>query len=81
MGDRELRKRITRNPDIYSGKPVVRGHRLAVQHVLEMLAAGDTAESLIEEYAWLEFDDIRACLQYAERAVHVLWRHSRRTKR
>lgn len=65
----ELLKRITFNPKIYGGKAIVRGHRLAVQHVLEMLAAGDTAESLVDEYDWLEMDDIRACLLYASTVV------------
>src|SRR5215472_11460500 len=60
-----LLARITFNPAIYGGKAIVRGRRLAVQHVLEMLAAGDTPESLVEEYEWLELDDIRACLLYA----------------
>jgi uncharacterized protein (DUF433 family) len=60
----ELLKRITFNPDIYGGKAIIRGHRLAVQHVLEMLAAGDTAQSLVDEYGWLEIEDVQACLVY-----------------
>jgi uncharacterized protein (DUF433 family) len=42
--NRELQARITVNPEILGGKPIIRGHRLAVEHVLGMLAAGDTAE-------------------------------------
>jgi uncharacterized protein (DUF433 family) len=77
----DARKRITRNPEIYAGKPIIRGQRLAVEHILDMLAAGSSPEELVAAYDWLEVEDIRACLKYAERAVHVLWRHSRRVQR
>jgi len=65
----ELLTRITTNPAIFCGKPIIRGHRLAVEHVLGMLAAGDTPETILKGYAWLEPDDIRACLVYARRVV------------
>jgi uncharacterized protein (DUF433 family) len=65
----ELLQRITYNPDILGGKPTIRGRRLAVEHVLGMLAAGDSPETLMEGYEWLERDDILACLAYAYRAV------------
>ncbi len=65
MNEEELLKRITVNPGIYGGKPIIRGRRLAVEHVLSMLAAGDTAETLLGAYPWLEADDVRACLVYA----------------
>jgi uncharacterized protein (DUF433 family) len=64
-----LLARITTNPAIFAGKPIIRGHRLAVEHVLGMLAAGDTPETILKGYAWLEPDDIRACLVYARRVV------------
>ncbi len=64
-----LLARITTNPAIFAGKPILRGHRLAVEHVLGMLAAGDTPETILKGYAWLEPDDIRACLVYARRVV------------
>jgi len=64
-----LLDRITIEPDIFGGKPIVRGRRLAVEHVLGMLAAGDTAETVLAGYPWLEPDDIRACLVYAQRLV------------
>ena len=60
-------ERITIDPEIFAGKPIIRGHRLAVDHVLGMLAAGDTPEVLLEGYPWLERDDTRACLAYAIR--------------
>ncbi len=69
LGEDDLLARITTNPAIFGGKPVIRGHRLAVEHVLGMLAAGDTAEVVLKGYAWLEPDDIRACLVYARRLV------------
>jgi uncharacterized protein (DUF433 family) len=69
MNESELLKRITINPSIFAGKPIVRGRRLAVEHVLGMLAAGDTVESLLNAYPWLEADDVRACLLYARRIV------------
>jgi uncharacterized protein (DUF433 family) len=64
-----LLARITVNPDIFGGKPIIRGRRLAVEHVLGMLAAGDTPETILEGYNWLEPQDIRACLIYARRLV------------
>ncbi len=65
----QLLERITINPAIFGGKPIIRGRRLAVEHVLGMLAAGDTPEVLLSGYGWLEPDDIRACLAYARRLV------------
>ena len=64
MSEIDLLKRITVNPRIFGGKPIVRGRRLAVEHVLGMLAAGDTAQTLVQAYPWLEEDDVRACLLY-----------------
>ncbi len=69
MDTTELLERITVNPDIFGGKPIVRGRRLAVEHVLGMLAAGDSTESLLENYPWLEQEDVRACLAYAQCVV------------
>ena len=65
----ELLTRITIDPKIFGGKPIIRGHRLAVEHVLGMLAAGDTPESILKGYDWLEPADIRACLLYARPVV------------
>jgi uncharacterized protein (DUF433 family) len=61
--------RITVDPDIFGGKPIIRGRRLAVEHVLGMLAAGDSVDDLLREYPWLERDDVQACLVYARRLV------------
>ena len=69
MSETDLLKRITINPEIFGGKPILRGRRLAVEHVLGMMAAGDTAQTLLSAYPWLEPDDIRACLLYARKIV------------
>lgn len=69
MADTELLSRIQVDPRIFGGKPIIRGHRLAVEHVLGMLAAGDTPETILEGYPWLERADIDACLLYAQRLV------------
>lgn len=69
MNEKELLIRINVNPQIFGGKPIIRGRRLAVEQILGMLAAGDTSETLIAAYPWLESDDIRACLVYARRLV------------
>jgi len=69
MNENDLLQRITANPEIFGGKPVIRGRRLAVEHVLGMLAAGDDFETLLQGYPWLERDDILACLAYAHKLV------------
>jgi len=69
MDEQKLLERITVNPKIFGGKPIIRGRRLAVEHVLAMLAAGDTPETVLAGYPWLQPEDIRACLVYARRLV------------
>ena len=65
----DLFSRITFNPEIFGGKPIIRGRRLAVEHVLGQLAVGDSFEVLLRGYPWLERDDILACLEYARAMV------------
>jgi uncharacterized protein (DUF433 family) len=67
MDEQKLLERITLNPKIFSGKPIIRGRRLAVEHVLGMLTAGDTVETLLEGYPWLELEDVQACLVWSMR--------------
>lgn len=67
MTERDLLDRITYNPEIFGGKAIIRGRRLAVEHVLEMMAVGSTPDELVREYGWLEPEDIQACLLYAAR--------------
>jgi uncharacterized protein (DUF433 family) len=69
MTEDELLERITVDPAIFGGKPIIRGMRLAVEHVLAMLAAGDTPDRLLREYPFLEPVDIQACLAYAHRSM------------
>jgi uncharacterized protein (DUF433 family) len=69
MADPELLHRITSDPEIFAGKPIVRGRRLAVEHILAMLAAGDSAADILAAYSFLEPDDIRACILYAYKLV------------
>ncbi len=69
MTETDLLARITVNFEIFGGKPIIRGHRLAVEHVLGMLAAGDSIPTILEGYPWLEKEDIQACLLYARRMV------------
>jgi len=69
MDEKALLERITYNPQMFGGKPIIRGHRLAVVHVLGMLAAGDTTETILAGYPWLEREDVLACLAYAHRVV------------
>ena len=64
MDEQILLKRITVKPKIFGGKPIIRGRRLAVEHVLRMLAAGDSAETILEAYSWLEKEDVQACQAY-----------------
>ena len=73
----ELLARITVRPDVFGGKPIIRDMRIAVEHVLAMLAAGDTVEMVLEEYSFLEPDDIQACLLFAHRSVEGELVHDR----
>jgi uncharacterized protein (DUF433 family) len=64
-----MSERITVNPDICNGKPVIRGTRITVQTVLEFLAAGDSVEDVLEEYPTLKREDVRACLDHASKLM------------
>ena len=69
MDEDKLLERITFDPLIFGGKPIIRGRRLAVEHVLGMLAVGDSPETILQGYPWLEAEDVQACLVYARRMV------------
>ena len=76
MNDSELLNRIVVNPAIFGRKPIIRGRRLAVEHVIGMLAAGDSQDTVLEGYPWLEPEDIQACLLYAYRLIGMSeWSH------
>lgn len=67
--DTTLLNRITSNPKILAGKPVVRGMRLSVEQVIKMLARGISNEVIMNEYPFLEADDIKACLLFAANKI------------
>lgn len=69
MTEDEVLGRITVDPAIFGGEPIIRGVRIAVEHVLGMLAAGDSPENLLKEYPFLEPADIQACVAYAHRSM------------
>ena len=62
--------RITFNPEQCGGRPCIRGMRIRVQDVLEMLAAGVSEAEMLRDFPYLEGEDIRACLEYAARQVN-----------
>jgi uncharacterized protein (DUF433 family) len=63
----ERSKRITIDPEVCHGKPTIRGSRLMVATILELLASGMSAEEILADYPALEMEDILACLDYAAR--------------
>ena len=64
-----LLDRITLDPQQCGGRPCVRGMRVRVVDVLELLAAGETREQILADYPYLESEDISACLLYAARRL------------
>lgn len=69
MSDRELLSRITTNPKVITGKPVIRGTRLTVEYILNLLAHDATAADILTEYEGLTEADIKACLLFASRSL------------
>jgi uncharacterized protein (DUF433 family) len=67
----DLLNRITMNPDICHGKPVVRGLRYPVDMLLELMSSGMSNEEILEDYPDLEPDDLRAVLAYAARLSQI----------
>lgn len=64
MTKENLLSRISIDPNICFGKPCIRGHRIWVSLILDLLAGGATIEELLEEYPGLEREDILACIAY-----------------
>ena len=69
MQGQELLRRIEVSPGVLGGRPIIRGRRIAVEHVLAMLAAGDAPADILNHYPFLDADDIQACVVYAYRVV------------
>ncbi len=65
----ELLDRITSNPRQAGGRPCIRGLRIRVKDVLDMLAGGATEKEILADYPYLEPEDIKACLEYASAQV------------
>ncbi len=69
MTDERLLKRITANPAIFGGKPIIRGMRISVELILSLLAQAENWDNILADYPDLEIDDIRACLAYAHAVI------------
>ncbi len=69
MSENELLGRIAIDPKIMVGKPIIKGTRLTVEYILNLLAHGSTFEQILEEYDSLTLEDIRACLLFATRSL------------
>jgi Uncharacterized conserved protein len=67
--DGKRRERITRNPDVLAGKPVVDGTRLSVEHILGLFENGWSETDILENYPHLDAEDVRACLGYAREVI------------
>ncbi len=72
MTETELLKRISANPEIFGGKPIIRGMRISVELILSLLAQGVTLDEITEDYPDVEPDDVRACLAYAHDALDAV---------
>lgn len=69
MADDELLERINIDPKVMLGKPVIRGTRLTVEFILNLLAHNMTPENILQEYAGLAAEDIQACLLFAKASL------------
>ena len=69
LTDQELLNRITMNPQVMVGKPIIRGTRLTVEFILNLLAHGATDSEILAEYDGVTEADIRACLLFAARSL------------
>lgn len=69
MNDEQLLARITFNLKVLAGKPVIKGTRLSVEYILNLLAHGATAQDILAEYQGLASEDIQACLLFAAKSL------------
>ena len=69
MSDQQLLERITCDPKTMVGKPVIKGTRLTVEYILNLLAHGSTIEEILDEYEGLSSKDIQACLLFASQSL------------
>ncbi len=69
MKEKQLLERITLKPKVMVGKPVIKGTRLTVEHILGLLAHGATIAEILQEYEGLVEEDIQACLIFAAKSL------------
>ena len=69
MEDRELLKRIELNPRVMAGKAVIRGTRVTAEHILNLLAHGETVERITAEYGGIAREDVLACVLFAAKTL------------
>ena len=69
MSDKKLLEKIVINPKVMVGKPVIKGTRITVEYILNLLAHGETENDILEEYKGLSSDDIKACLLFATKSL------------
>jgi uncharacterized protein (DUF433 family) len=69
MKDQELLQRITLNPKVMAGKPIIQGTRLTVEFILNLLAHGSTTDEILTGYKGLEPEDIQACFLFATKSL------------
>ena len=69
MTDAELLQRVVVDPKIMVGKPVIRGTRLTVDFILNLLAHGATEQEILDEYQGLTAEDIQACILFATKSL------------
>lgn len=69
MTEQQLLERIALNPKVMVGKPVIKGTRLTVEHILNLLAHGTTVAEILAEYQGLTAEDIQACLLFATKSL------------
>lgn len=67
----DLMSRITIDPEICHGKPIIRGLRYPVENMLELLASGMTIDELLADYPDLEKEDFLACMAYASKVLQI----------
>jgi len=66
----DLKNRIVLDPKILTGKPTIRGTRIAVEFIIDLLAGGWTINQILQEYDHLTPEDIQACLMYVSEMLH-----------
>jgi uncharacterized protein (DUF433 family) len=69
MNDEQLLQRVVVDPKVMAGRPLIRGTRLTVDYILNLLAHGSTVAEILNEYEGLTAEDVQACLLFATRSL------------